>query len=636
LQEAAAINFLESGLSDTRKTVDELIGISFEVRNSNLARSLQLAQKAHEISDKIGYNKGKADGLLQIAFSHMHTAKHEESFNELLRCMEIYNELGDETGIANAKYNLGLLQLRIGNFEDSITAFHSCLTYREKQNDLAGVAMCYFQMTYIYQHFEDQEGAYEAATKCLEIREQLGDRNGTGAILMILGEILRKRKDFVKAKQMLEKSLALRKESVEKMGEFATLLRWSELHMDLEDYETAEKCLYEGLQIATEENVNFGVLRFLQVLSNLYYRVDNIRKSKELITQAIEYAEKYSFKSVLYELHKSCAEICEVEGEYKKALEHYRKYTSIKEEVINFQSSTRLKSAQLMNKIEFAQKEAELEKTKNTALNEAYKIISEKNKEITDSINYAQRIQKGILPSAEQMQETLTDYFILYRPKDIVSGDFFWATKKINEEGNALGIVAAIDCTGHGVPGAFMSMLGHTLLNQTIKNASVQNPAQILDFLNEELPKTIHSYGQEMSIRDGMDISLCAIDFKNAKLFYAGANNPCWIVRNKNLIVLQPDKQVISAAADCEKKNFSNREFELEKGDLIYLFTDGYADQFGGPKGKKFKYRQLSDLLLSTSAKEMKNQKQVLETAFENWKGQLEQVDDVCIIGIKI
>ena len=201
---------------------------------------------------------------------------------------------------------------------------------------------------------------------------------------------------------------------------------------------------------------------------------------------------------------------------------------------------------------------------------------------------------------------------------------------------NNLSIIAAADCTGHGVPGAFMSMLGHTLLNQTIKNPTVKSPGDVLNFLNAELPENLKSYEQDVTIRDGMDIALCAFDFENKKLYFAGANNPCWIIRDNAIIELKADKQPISASNDMLKTNFTNHEFDIKKGDCIYLFTDGYADQFGGPKGKKFKYKQLQEKLILLNALSLKEQKEKLTSIFNDWRGGLEQIDDVLIIGIKI
>ncbi len=270
------------------------------------------------------------------------------------------------------------------------------------------------------------------------------------------------------------------------------------------------------------------------------------------------------------------------------------------------------------------------------------KIIRQKNEDITDSINYAKRIQRSMLPREEEISEILRDHFVLYMPKDIVSGDFYWVTSvQLTPQGKEivkderLAIVAAVDCTGHGVPGALMSIIGNTLLNQTIKNPNINSPAEALDFLNQELPKNLKANKGEV-IRDGMDMTMCAIDFKTRTVHFSGANNPIFLLRDGVMSELKADKQPVSGSTDEEKKPFTNHVLKLKKGDIIYMFTDGYADQFGGPKGKKFKYRPFQELLLRNSSLPMEKQRTELERIILEWRGELEQVDDVLVIGIRL
>jgi len=192
-------------------------------------------------------------------------------------------------------------------------------------------------------------------------------------------------------------------------------------------------------------------------------------------------------------------------------------------------------------------------------------------------------------------------------------------------------VLAAVDCTGHGVPGALMSIIGSTILNQTVKNAAINTPADALGFLNTEVTKSLNS------IKDGMDIALCAIDMKMPQLQYAGANNPIYIVRGKEFIEIKADKQAIGADTDnALVKTFTNHVIPLQKGDCVYLFTDGYADQFGGPLGKKFKYKKFQELLIEMQDNTMEEQRHILNYHHEQWKGGLEQVDDILVIGVRI
>ncbi len=258
-------------------------------------------------------------------------------------------------------------------------------------------------------------------------------------------------------------------------------------------------------------------------------------------------------------------------------------------------------------------------------------IIERKNKDITDSITYAKRIQQAILPTEQVVKKLFPKSFVLYKPKDIVSGDFYWM-----EQVGSQNFVAAVDCTGHGVPGAFMSIVGYNLLNQAVNERGIYEPAKILDEMNNGLSKQLRQQGDSMTVRDGMDLSLCSFDIKTNVLQYAGANNSLWLVRNNELHIVKADKCPIGTYVGETLKSFTNHSIQLQEGDLIYLFTDGYADQFGGKDGKKFKYKQLQQVILEMNDKQMDVQLQVLENTINNWRGDLEQVDDILIVGIKV
>ena len=281
----------------------------------------------------------------------------------------------------------------------------------------------------------------------------------------------------------------------------------------------------------------------------------------------------------------------------------------------------------------------ELEKSK--ALIEHQKEeVEEKNQEIVSSLRYAKRLQGALLPPKNLLDSFFQEnYFILYNPRDIVCGDFYWARKikTTPSEGKSKDyiLIAVADCTGHGVPGAFMSLLGSNFLHQSAVEKGVNTPAEALDFLNQKIITTLnHGYGEE-EIRDGMDISFIAIDLESKLLAYSGANNPIYIVRDKTLDTLKANKQAIGNMNDVVMP-YTNNTVQLQANDCIYLFTDGYADQFGGPRGKKLMRKTFEETLIENSSKPMREQQLALENIFNNWKGDLEQVDDVCVVGIRV
>jgi len=263
------------------------------------------------------------------------------------------------------------------------------------------------------------------------------------------------------------------------------------------------------------------------------------------------------------------------------------------------------------------------------ALSLQKEVIEEKNKEIVDSIQYALRLQNAILPSAQNLQDHLKDHFILFKPKDIVSGDFYWMTTL----GDKI-IIAVADCTGHGVPGAMLSIIGANGLNRCVKEFKLTKPSTILEKLREIVIETFESTSE--NVQDGMDISILCFDVKSKEVEFSGANNPLWIARKRDGVmeIIKGDKQPVGQYD--YSKSFTNHKIRLHKGDCFYLFTDGFADQFGGEKGKKLKYKPFQELLLKNIHLLMHEQKQALDKSFVDWTDDFEQVDDVCVVGIKI
>ncbi len=258
------------------------------------------------------------------------------------------------------------------------------------------------------------------------------------------------------------------------------------------------------------------------------------------------------------------------------------------------------------------------------------------NKEIMDSISYAKRIQEAILPPEHLMQHELPDHFILYKPKDVVAGDFYWAEPVRNGDDEMI-IFAAADCTGHGVPGAMVSVVCYNALNRAVREFGLTEPGKILDKVRELVVETFQTNAEEGSdIKDGMDISLCTLHKKSLQLEFAGANNPLWILRGdtNDIEIFKATREPIGKIENPTP--FETQHIQLTQGDLVYLFTDGYADQFGGEKGKKFRYKPFRDLLLEMGRDKLLRQREKIDEFFEQWKGGFEQVDDVCVIGVRV
>jgi len=274
--------------------------------------------------------------------------------------------------------------------------------------------------------------------------------------------------------------------------------------------------------------------------------------------------------------------------------------------------------------------------------------LKHKEQEVMDSIRYALKIQLSIIPTHEKVKSLLPKSMVFYKPKDIVSGDFYWIDQV---DGKVL--FAAVDCTGHGVPGAMMSVIGLTSLNQAIQDKNLIKPADILNHLDKEVNDTLRQSYDPNAVKDGMDLALCSLDFKTLELQYAGVFNSLWILRKNiastfniqndrqmfygnDLLEIKADKMYIGNNKDGVADEFTNHVIQLQKDDCVYIHTDGYADQFGGPKGKKFKYNQFKDVLVANAHLAIEEQYILLDKAFYAWKGEQEQVDDVLVIGVKI
>jgi serine phosphatase RsbU (regulator of sigma subunit) len=305
----------------------------------------------------------------------------------------------------------------------------------------------------------------------------------------------------------------------------------------------------------------------------------------------------------------------------------------------NIQAIKDIQFQHQLEKIRQKAEEAELEKIRTVELQKAYdqirhqsRLLEERNNEIMESIRYAKRIQEAVLVEKKHVSSHLPEHFIYFRPKDIVSGDFYWAQEK-----DGFLYVAAADCTGHGVPGGFLTMLGIAFLNEILSQKSLLTPAQILGELRDKFIKELRL---QDSSNDGMDISLVRLEYhqenESNELLWAGANNPLWVVSNegKKFIELKADKQPIGKS-DVQKP-FTDTSLQLRKGDLVYLFSDGYHDQFGGENGKKLKKSGFKELILSLSKLSINEQNKSLDQYYENWKGNTDQVDDICVIGLRI
>ncbi|HEU4717487.1 MAG TPA: tetratricopeptide repeat protein [Bacteroidia bacterium] len=403
----------------------------------------------------------------------------------------------------------------------------------------------------------------------------------------------------------------------------------------------AETYLREALSIRELQKYVPGIITSQMELAHVLIANGDSEESGELLGKALALAERTGSKQKIAECHRLLSELYKLKKEPWKALEHLDKFHEVRSGIAGEEASNRIQHLQQKFATEKSRQEAEIHRLRNVELKKAYEEIEEKNRSITDSIHYAKRIQRALLATDSFIARYVPEFFVLYKPKDIVSGDFYWAAAgtgnreqgaHLPDDANAPRsfYIAACDCTGHGVPGAFMSLLSFSFLNEAINERKLSLPGNILGYVREKLVTSISDDGQ----RDGMDCTLVSFDDKKKQVAYAAAYNAPVLVRNGEVKELSADKMPVGKSENATP--FSTFTCDVQEGDVLYLFTDGYADQFGGPRGKKLRHKNLLRILGEINHLPLAEQKSVLEERHAEWKGDLEQLDDILIMGLRI
>lgn len=561
------------------------------------------------------------------------------------------------------------LQLYSGNYETAAELYYEALNKWKETNDLIRIAIGYGDLAVINYYLGHFKEAAEYWQKSVDIYTVKNDKPKLAGDLGNLGLVQIELGDLFKAEQNLKKSLQLCIET----NSFNSIANAYNNLSKLESHKNNLPLSIEYNKKSIEYFQKTGDIEHLiNSYSNsaeLYRRLKNHTEALNNINKAFELESQRNNKTNLNTLLYNRAAIYADIKKHKEAYEDILQHIQIKDSLVN--SENQLAVSELEKKYELSEKENEnkllserikvkdvesdrqklaisligivllfvagaafilirqnREKNRiNTQLAEKNNIIESQHKDIKDSIQYAKRIQDAILPPLSHIQNFLKDSFIYYKPKDIVAGDFYWMEHK-----DHLVFIAAADCTGHGVPGAMVSVVCSNALNRAVLEFNLTDPGKILDKTRDLVLETFAK--SDADVKDGMDISLCVVNNVTKTVSWAGANNPLWFTNDKNMIEITADKQPIGKSD--HPKPFTTHAVPVKSGDSIFLFTDGYADQFGGPKGKKFKYKQFQELLLAKNNEKPEVQMQAIHDTFMQWKGPQEQIDDVCVIGFRI
>jgi serine phosphatase RsbU (regulator of sigma subunit) len=683
-----------ASVRDDSARANVLNGLTWNYHKISLDTAITYGKQALLAAERSGAKSELAKAYSYTGSIFYTRGDYNEAREYFKKSIAIDRQRDDKKGLIKSMVNLSRTYSVQGDVQQGLGFLFEALKLAQAIDDKQEVANCYYTIAVLYDRQNEHEKAVTYGKNALEIYKTVGDSAGIAASLHRTGLAYISLRRYDDALSCLERSLVIRERLGTTTSIAASLNGIGLVYLDTKKYDNALVNFSRALKLWTSLGDKEGMTIVNDNIGLLYFKLEDNDKALQYFMRSYEVADEINSIVFLKNAALNIAEVHARKNDYRSAYKYYRRFSELKDTLFNEESAQKLAQMQSYyesdkkeQRIALLLKEKQLQESdndrnkllrnvsiggsvifllfgfvvfsryrvkqkanvklqnayeeigqQNTRLHAAYSEIEKhrdeiaaKNKEITDSIQYAQRIQSAILPNDEYFKKLLPDSFILYKPKDIVSGDFYWA-----EQWGDRVLVAAVDCTGHGVPGALMSVVGCNLLNQAVNEHGLYKPNLILNAVNKGLAKSLKQKHGEVTVKDGMDISLFALDRNRMKLEFAGAFNSLWLVRNGSLIEIKGDKFPVGLFVGEEQKQFANHEADVQPGDAIYIFTDGYADQFGGPSGKKFKYRKLQELLLSINNKSMQEQGRVLGLTIDQWRGDLEQVDDICVIGVRV
>lgn len=658
----------------------------FAEDTGNYQQAIIHYQQSLKISEKLVDKKGISATLGNIGSGYYYQGDYPKALNFYFKALRITEELGDKNGTARHLGNIGNVYKEQSNFPKALEYYFKGLQIAKELGNKKGIAANFGNIGIVFKEQARIEKSKKNITgsdtlykksldysfKALNLNKELEDNNSIATQLSNIGTVYHDQKEYQKALDYSFKALKMDEELGDKYGIAIDLGNIGSLYTEIKKYTEAEKYLLQALNIADSIGILKEKIQFENSISELYTQTGKDKKAFEHYKIAIQIRDTLinedKYREIMnYEFEKKEA-AGKAEQDKKDALAavEKRKQKIIIWSVVGGLLLVILFAAFILRSLRITRKQKhiiELQKVKvDEANNELHQqneeILAQRNEieaqrdeitaqrdlvtiqkeqiekihlEVSQSINYATRIQTAILPEPELMNKYISEHFVLFRPKDKVSGDFYWWAIVENHL-----IVTVADCTGHGVPGAFMSMLGTSFLREIVVKEYITNPAIILKRLRKEIIQALKQKGDYGEQKDGMDMALIVINTETLEMQYAGANNPLYIIRTSNPDIeeIRPDKMPVAIYEYMHA--YTNHETKIHQGDCIYIMSDGYQDQFGGPKKKKFLSKKLKELLKENSHLAMNVQKELLEKTHLDWKGNGEQIDDITVIGIRI
>jgi serine phosphatase RsbU (regulator of sigma subunit) len=628
---------------------NELVWEYYGIKNDS---ALYFAKKGISIAEKTNYKVGLGNALRYAGIVYERMANYPKALESQQKALSIYEKVDYKPGIANSLMNIGVIYKSGGEFSKALEYGYKSLKICEEIDQKPGIAANLGNLGNIHNQMGQKNKALECYLKAYEIDKEMKNDYGIGVSLVNIGSIYLAKKEYEKSLNYLIQSIEVRKKIGSIQGLAISYNTLGDVYLAIKNSYRAEECYRESLKLSkesgamdSEKDANHGLYTVSKMRKDpanaLVYYEEFVRLKDSIFNS--EKNEVLNSLKTQYELEKQESNLKlkadnekELIKEESRLREEHNKKRADQEHfidqliiigVIVVLIVVLIFSFFLYNRFKITTKQ-------NRIIESQKQVVEEKNKQITDSINYAQRIQTALLPAESDLKNVFAESFIYFQPKDIVSGDFIWL-HRLKEHNNDYFFFAVADCTGHGVPGGFMSMLGTSFLNEIVIEKRIHQPAEVLNTLREKVIHSLKQRDESAESKDGMDIVFLKFDMSKRELTYASANNGFYIVNaNGELKEFDPDKMPIGVYG--EMNSFKQQTISLEKGSMIYTFTDGFADQFGGEAGKKFKYAQFEKLLVENASSAAETQKQRVIAAFSNWKKDYEQVDDVCLSGIRV
>jgi serine phosphatase RsbU (regulator of sigma subunit) len=640
---------------------------------SNYKVALYYYQKALVLMKELGNKKGENSCYINIGQVYAEQGNYKDAIASMQRGIKIAEEIKDKKGIGKGYNNLANIYLFQGNDTMALTYYLKVLKIWEEINDKASMAVCYNNMGVIFYQENKMEEALMYYKRAAAIQEERNDKRSLGSSYNNIGSIYEDKNQYSAALNYQLKALKVREEVGDVQGMIKSYSSIGDNYLKQKKVDLGLMYQLKSYELCKKTGYKKGLVNASGGVGSLYEEKKQYATAISYYEQMLRIAKDLDLKEGMASAYEKYTLVYKKTGDYEKALKYMGLFNALKDSLLNKENfkqiselNTRYETDKKEKEILLLTKDQELnekiikqqklvrwgliigllllfvsvfsiyrryhfKQKANILLEEQKKKIQEQNVLITDSIDYAKTIQEVVLPTEKMINNLFPEHFILYKPKSIVSGDFYWMHKVGRKR-----ICAVADCTGHGVPGAFMSLLAYNMLENVVKKQAVLKPASILDDLNREVVNRLSLNGEQETVKHGMDISLIIIDEQENVLHFAGAHNSLYLVRNNQLIELKADKMSIGFVSPTGYSFYTDQNVALQKGDLIYLFTDGFPDQIGGPSRKKFYYPPFRTLLSTISSLDMDEQQRQLNEAHEQWlAGKYEQTDDILIMGIR-